>query len=183
EVPVWIDPVRGLLVIGSTSTALTDLITGALAQAIQGVKIGYLNTVLSPASVMTCWLLDGEKLNAHDRFDFSIGRDVELHSGDEMKTVVKYNRHHLDDKEMKRHINQGKLPTQLALDWKGRVSFTLTKAMQIKKITVLDVVFEGQKAEDAGGYDADWAIATGELSAMIDDLIEALGGDLDQEAA
>lgn len=181
DVPVWIDPARGLLVIGSTSTAVTDLVASALVQAIQGVKIDYLNTVLAPAAAMTSWLLDGEKLDAHDRFGFCIGRDVELHSGDEMKTVVKYNRHHLDDQEMRHHIGQGKLPVSLALDWNGRVSFTLTKATQIKKIKFMDTVFEGQNAEDAGGFDADWAITTGEMTTMIVDLIEALGGEIGQE--
>lgn len=179
DVPVWIDPARGRLVIGSTSTAVTDLITGAMVEAIQGVTIGYLNTVIAPAAVMTSWLLDGEKLDAHDRFDFSIGRDVELHSGDEMKTVVKYNRHHLDDEEMKRHINQGKLPTQLALDWKGRVSFVLTEGAQLKKIAFLDGAMthaDGETAETS--FYGDVAIATGELSALITDLIRVLGGEL-----
>ena len=179
DVPVWIDPARGRLVIGSTSTAVTDLITGAMVEAIQGVTIGYLNSVIAPAAVMTSWLLDGEKLDAHDRFDFSIGRDVELHSGDEMKTVVKYNRHHLDDEEMKRHINQGKLPTQLALDWKGRVSFVLTEGAQLKKIAFLDGAMthaDGETAETS--FYGDVAIATGELSALITDLIRVLGGEL-----
>lgn len=177
EVPVWIDPVRGLLVIGSTSTALTDLITGALVQALPGATIGYLNTQVAPQAAMTQWLTG----NDYDwPVGFDAGRDVELHSGDEMKTVVKYNRHHLDDSEMRRHIGQGKLPVSLALDWDGRVQFTLTKAGQIRKIKFLDAVFDGQKAEDAGGFDADWAIATGELSALIDDLVQALGGELEQ---
>lgn len=178
DVPVWIDREHGWLVIGSTSSTITDLVTVALVQAMPGVKIDHLNTVLAPQAAMTQWLAGADE---DWPAGFAAGRDVELHSGDEMKTVVKYNRHHLDDEEMKRHICQGKLPTQLALDWKGRVSFTLTKATQIKKIKFLDTVFEDQKAEDAGGFDADWAIASGELSALITDLIQALGGDLDQE--
>jgi recombination associated protein RdgC len=181
SVPVWIDPTCGLLVIGSTSTAVTDLITGALVRALQGASIDYLNTELAPATVMMNWLMDGNKLDACDRFGFCIGRDVELHSGDEMKTVVKYNRHHLDDEEMRHHIGQGKLPVSLSLDWNGRVSFTLTKAMQIKKIKFLDVVFEGQTDEHADSFDADWAITTGEMTAMIVDLIDALGGEMDRE--
>ena len=159
DVPVWIDPVSGLLIIGSTSSVITDLITCALVQALPGAKIDYLNTQVSPQAAMTQWLSGAD--DELPRF-FAPGRDVELHSEDEFKTVVKYNRHHLDDKEMKRHIGQGKLPVSLSLDWDGRGQFTLTKAGQIRKIKFLDTVFEGQKAEDAGGFDADWAITTGE---------------------
>lgn len=178
DVPVWIDPEHGWLVIGSTSSAVTDLITVALVQAMPGVKVDYLNTQVAPQAAMTQWLAGADE---DWPAGFAAGRDVELHSGDEMKTVVKYNRHHLDDEEMRHHIEQGKLPVSLALDWDGRVQFTLTKAGQIRKVKFLDIVFEGQKAEDAGGFDADWAIATGELSALIADLIQALGGELDQE--
>lgn len=178
EFPVWIDPVAGRLVIGSTSSAITDLITGALVQALPGAKIDYLNTNVAPQAAMTQWLAGADESWPAG---FAPGRDVELHSEDEMKTVVKYNRHHLDDEEMRHHIQQGKLPVSLALDWDGRVQFTLTKAGQIRKVKFLDTVFEGQKAEDAGGFDADWAIATDELSALIADLIQALGGEIGQE--
>ena len=178
EVPVWIDPVAGLLIVGSTSTAITDLVITALVHALDGVKIRHLDTAVAPQAAMTQWL--GGADDAWPRF-FAPGRDVELHSGDEMKAVVKYNRHHLDDEEMRRHIGQGKLPVSLALDWQDRVSFTLTKAGQIRKIKFLDTVFDGQKAEDAGGFDADWAIITGELEMLIQDLIAALGGEPQQE--
>jgi len=104
---------------------------------------------------------------------------VLFRSGDEMNSVVKFTRHPLDDEEMKRHIAQGKLPTQLALDWEGRVSFVLTEGTQLKKLAFLDGVFEEQAgAEDNGGFDSDVAIATGELAALITDLTTALGGEL-----
>ena len=182
-VPVWIDLENGLLIVGSTTTAVTDLVISALVQALPGATIGYLNTQVAPQAAMTQWLAGADDADDDDSWPayFAPGRDVELHSGDEMKAVVKYNRHHLDDKEMKRHIGQGKLPVSLALDWKGRVSFTLTQATQIKKIKFLDTVFDGQKTEDASGFDADWAIATGELSALITDLFQALGGAPEQE--
>lgn len=178
DVPVWIDQALGLLVVGSTTTAVTDQVISALVQALPGATIGYLNTQVAPQAAMTQWLAGADE---DWPSGFAPGRDVELKSDDELKTVVKYNRHHLDDEEMLRHISQGKLPTQLALDWQGRVSFTLTQATQIKKLKFLDTVFDGQKAEDAGSFDADWAIATGELSALIGDLIQALGGEIGQE--
>ena len=81
-----------------------------------------------------------------------------------------------------RRIAAGKLPTKLALTWDDRVSFMLTEGLQLKKIAFLDTVFEGSKADD-GGFDTDVAIATGELSKLLPDLIEALGGEADSGMA
>jgi recombination associated protein RdgC len=91
--------------------------------------------------------------------------------------VVRYVRHALDTDEVKHHVEGGKLPTRLAMTWDGRVSFSLTEGMQLKKVTFLDVVFESATEQD-GGFDADVAIATGELSQLLPDLLEALGGEV-----
>jgi recombination associated protein RdgC len=56
------------------------------------------------------------------------------------------------------------------------VAFTLTDAMRLKKISFLDGVV-GDDADD--GFDADVALATGELAPMIAALVEALGGELE----
>ena len=65
------------------------------------------------------------------------------------------------------------------------MSFTLTENLALKKIKLLDVVLEGQaqggSAED--NFDADVAIATGELGQLIPDLVAALGGPLEIGAA
>jgi len=73
------------------------------------------------------------------------------------------------------------MPTRLALTWSDRVSLVLTEALQLKKIAVLDGVFEAAAALASDGkeddFDADVAIATGELQQLIPDLLEALGGE------
>jgi recombination associated protein RdgC len=113
---------------------------------------------------------------------FTVDRECELKSADEEKAVVRYARHPLDIEEVQAHIAAGKLPTKLALTWDDRVSFMLTEGLQLKKIAFLDTVFEGSKADD-GGFDTDVAIATGELSKLLPDLVEALGGEADSGIA
>ena len=68
------------------------------------------------------------------------------------------------------------------MTWDDRVSFVLTDTMLVKKVSFLDVVFEGNKPEDSG-FDADAAIATGELAQLIPDLMAALGGEMELGAA
>jgi recombination associated protein RdgC len=67
----------------------------------------------------------------------------------------------------------------LAMTWKGRVSFVLTDSLQIKKLSVDDGLFDAGSARGGDeGFDADAAIATGELRQLIPDLVGALDGEL-----
>lgn len=175
-VMVWFDLEAGRLVLDCGSQGKADEVVTALVKALPGLQLSALNTQLSPQAAMTAWLSgSADDWPAH----FAPGREVELKSADELNSVVKFTRHHLDDEDMRRHIGQGKLPTRLAMDWDGRVSFVLTEATQLKKIAFLDGVFEDHgQSEDGGGFDADVAIATGELGALLTDLTQALGGEL-----
>ncbi len=173
---VWLDLANGRLVLDCASQGKADTLVTALVECLAGLQVSLLNTQVSPQAAMTQWLSgSADEWPEH----FAPGHEVELKSGDEMNSVVKFTRHPLEDEEMKRHIAQGKLPTKLALDWDGRVSFVLTEGTQLKKVAFLDGVFEEQAgAEDNGGFDSDVAIATGELGALITDLTTALGGEL-----
>ena len=171
----WFDLANGRLVLDCSSPGKADTLISALVACLDGLQISLLNTKVAPQAAMTRWLsgnADGWPVH------FAPGRFVELNSGDEMNATVKFDRHHLDDEQMRLHIGQGKLPTQLALDWKGRVSFVLTEGTQLKKIAFLDGVADGQ-AEGNDAFDADIAISTGELSALIKGLVKALGDELE----
>jgi recombination associated protein RdgC len=60
----------------------------------------------------------------------------------------------------------------------ARVSFVLTDTLQIKKIAFLDGVFDATSQEKEDSFDADTAIATGELRQLIPELLAALGGEM-----
>lgn len=176
SVMVWMDLQAGRLILDTSSQARADAVITALVKGLDGLQLSPFNTQMSPQVAMTAWLSgSADDWPAH----FAPGREVELKSADELKSVVKFTRHHLDEEQMRLHISQGKLPTKLALDWDGRVSFVLTESTVLSKIAFLDGVFEDNaSAEDEGGFDADVAIATGELGALINDLTTALGGEL-----
>lgn len=172
-VKLWIAPAQHLLMIDAGSAARADLALTALTKSLVGVSAQGLQTALSATTAMTEWLASQEPPQG-----FAIDRDCELKAADGERPVVRYARHALDIAEIREHLLAGKQPTRLALTWNGRVSFTLTDTLQIKKLAFLDGVFEGRKAgRDDEAFDADAAIATGELAPLIGDLIDALGGE------
>ena len=174
---VWIDPVSRLLVIDTNSQGRADEIVTLLVEALPGLSVSLLNTHTSPQAAMAHWLKEQEP-----PVGFTVDRECELKSANEEKSVVRYGRHPLDIEEVKAHIDAGKLPTKLALTWDDRVSFVLTEGGQLKKLSFLDTVFEGQKSDDSG-FDTDVAIATGELCKLIPDLVESLGGEAEYGVA
>jgi len=176
---VWIDLAAKRVLIGVSSAKKADGVVTRLVELFGGLRLAPLQTALSPATAMSAWLSDKEPPRG-----FSIDRECELKQPDSEKAAVRYARHTLEIDEVGEHIRQGKLPTQLALTWNSRVSFVLTDALVLKKIKLLDVVLEGSGQGDAdGGFDADVAITTGELRGLLPDLIDALGGPLEQPAA
>ncbi len=178
--PVWIDLKAGRVLVGAASAKKADVVATQLVELFGGLRLAPLQTALSPAAAMAAWL--SEKEAPHG---FSIDRECELRQPDSEKALVRYARHTLEIDELGAHIRQGKLPTQLALTWRGRVSFVLTDALALKKIKLLDVVLEGQPPSDAAeddGFDADVAIMTGELQQLLPELVEALGGPLEKDA-
>lgn len=173
---VWVSVADRLLVIDAASQSKVDEAITALVQAFDGLALSLLQTRVTPQSAMTRWL--GSDSGDESPEAFSVLRECELRSSDEEKAAVKFTRHNLEIEEVRRHIAQGKLPTRLALSWEDRVSFTLTESMQIKGIKFLEGVFDGRPDDAESGFDTDVALATGEMTKLIPDLVEALGGEL-----
>lgn len=170
---VWLDLEQGLMSLDAGSQSRADAVITALVNAMSDCAPRLLNTQMTPQAAMSAWLTAGEADG-----NFQIERDCELKASSEDRAVVKYTRHSLDTDEVKQHIAHGKLPVKLALNWQGRVAFLLSESMALKRIAFMDTVFEGTSKEKEDGFDADVAIATGELSQLLPELVDVLGGEL-----
>lgn len=176
----WLSPKDRMLVVDAGSLTGADRVVSALLAALleaapSGPALGLslVQTQTSPAAAMSHWLATQDA-----PWRFTIDRECELRTPDEQKSTVRYSRHTLNIDEVPQHIAAGKVPTRLAMTWNDRATFTLTDGGQIRNIKLLDVVMEGAVEKDGDGFDADAAIMTGELSAMIPDLLLALGGEV-----
>lgn len=170
---VWIDREKRRLIIDSTSTGTVDDIITALVKLVDGFAVEPQKTVMHPSAAMACWLDDQCAPG-----DFDIGKACDLKSIDETKAVVRYKNHSLLIHEVQAHIATGKFPTSLDLEWDGRVSFTLTDDLKLKKISFSDGVLEQSKAQGqrADDFDGNVVMATSEIGQMLDELIAELDG-------
>lgn len=177
SVLVWLDMKARRLVLNAGSQGKADEAVSALLKALPGLNIALLQTAISPQAAMTEWLLapTPEDWPA----DLCVERECTLKATGEDAASIRYVRHHLTTDDVRQHVSEGKLPTQLALSWDGRVAFVLTDTLQLKKVQFLDGVMDASgtdKEEDR--FDADVALATGLLSPLLDGLVAALGGEL-----
>ena len=171
----WIDPVNDWLVLDTAADKKADEVLEALIGADIEVAAKRLETQQSPSAAMTLWLSSG-KVPA----PFTIDQDLELKASGESRATVRYVNHPLEGKEIRDHIAGGKTATRLGMTWKNRISFVLTEQLQIKRVAFLDILkTEAQdQAEDAEAqFDIDFALMSGELAALLADLVEALGGE------
>jgi len=176
---LWLDADKRALVIAAGSMKAAEpvvkLLVDVMADLGHVLPLSPLSTSLAPATAMAEWLTTRQAPEG-----FSIDRDLELKKTGEEKSVVRYARHNLELDEIGQHIQEGKLPAQLALTWNDKVSFVLTEQLAIRKIDIRGVE-DAPKGED--GFDADAAIATAELSGLLPQLLASLGGELPAQAA
>jgi len=182
ELTVWLNPRQRWLVLDAGTQGKADEVIASLVRvAGRGFAIGLLQTARSPQSAMAGWLAAQSPDEWPDAFN--VERECELKGSGDEPAVVKFTRHNLAIDEVRKHVAEGKLPTRLALGWQGRVGVVLTQALQIRKVAFQEGVFEKDATVGKDErFDADAALATGELSALIADLIDALGGEAEATA-
>lgn len=172
---VWIDPVNRWLVIDAAASAKADEVIGLLAKTVDPFPIENLYVAQSPASAMTGWLAYDEAPS-----NFSIDQDTELRASGESGAAIRYVKHSIDAEDVRRHTQAGKQCTRMAMTWADRISFVLTETLDIKRVAPLDVIKEspdGIAKTDDEKFDSDMALMTGELAKLLDELVEALGGE------
>ncbi|MFJ1302426.1 recombination-associated protein RdgC [Bordetella genomosp. 5] len=172
---VWIDTVNHWLVIDAAASAKADEVIGLLVKSVDPLPLENLYVTQSPAAAMTGWLAEDEAPS-----NFSIDQDTELRASGESRAAIRYVKHSIDADDVRRHIQSGKQCTRLAMTWADRVSFVLTEAMDVKRVAPLDVLKENADTvsqNDDEKFESDMVLMTGELSKLMTDLVEALGGE------
>ena len=174
----WIDPVNGWLAIDAASPAKAEEFLEHLRKSVDQLPAKLLQVTQSPSSAMTGWVAEGEAPS-----HFTLDQDLELRSAE--KATVRYVKHTLEGEEIRQHIAEGKVVTRLAMTWGDRISFLLNENLQIKRLSFLDLLKEqadGQAENEEERFDIDFTLMTGEVAQLLNDLLEALGGELVKDA-
>ena len=172
-VRAWIDFEHGYLVVDSSSPKMAEDLGTVFRADVGDLPAVPLDTKQAPSAAMTGWLATGSSPPM-----FQVQDDCELLADNPTKAAVRYARHSLDGPELKSLISGGKICTRVGLGWRERLSLVLTDKLAIKRVRFIDISEDdaATKKNDEDAFDVDFTLMTGELSLLIADLTEALGG-------
>ncbi len=176
---IWIDPVNHWLLIDTSSPTRADEVVTALSKSIDPFPLRPLRLAKAPVQMMTAWLADDAAPAG-----FTIDQDTELKSTGDSRAAIRYTRQSIGADDARRHIDEGKQCTRMAMTWNDRISFVLTDPLVLRRIAPLDVAREGG-GEDSGDavarFDSDFTLMAGELARLLPELIDALGSEHDEQ--
>ncbi|WP_373975607.1 recombination-associated protein RdgC [Chitinibacter sp. SCUT-21] len=170
-----LDLENGIVIVDAASAAKAEFLLSTLRETLGSLPTRIIDTEISPCAAMTEWL-SSETPDA-----FSLGQDAELKTPGDDGSIARFKRQVMDCDEVRQHLEVGKVVTRLALAFGERLTFTLTDALEIKSLAMLDVLKDELKDMDAETQDAlfesQYALLVGELRGFIPELLAALGGE------
>lgn len=171
----WIDAEAGWLIVDSSSHKRGEELSTLLRETLGELAIEPLDTAQSPIAAMTQWLA-----TARVPGKFELDQDCEMKSGGDDPAAVRFAKHGLEGDDVRRHVKDGKSVTKLGLVWNERMRIVLADPGVVRRVR-FEMIEQDRAENDAQGgaderFDADFALMCGELSKLLADLVEGLGG-------
>ncbi|STQ90841.1 recombination-associated protein RdgC [Iodobacter fluviatilis] len=171
-----IDLKLNLILVDSAAAAKAENLLVSLRDALGSLPTRLIQTQITPQTAMTSWLENEVPV------PFELDADCELKFPGDDGAIARFVRQDLHSDEVKQHLATGKLVSKMGMAWNERIAFQLTEKLEIKRMSMLDVLEDELKDADVDTQDAmfesSFALATGELRQFIPELITALGEEL-----
>lgn len=175
----YIDHKENLIVVNSSSAKRAEDLLSKLREALGLLRCIPVSAKNIPTQVMTHWLQTNQ-LPAH----FELGEECELQASKDGR-VIRCKKQDLTASEILSHIQSGMFVSKLSLNYREGITFVIDDQLAIKRLKFDDTVSEKANERNpeskAEQFDADFAVMTIELRALIKDLLAAFGGETEAQ--
>jgi recombination associated protein RdgC len=169
-------PRSGWVVVDTMSKARAEELLSLLREALGSLPVAPPRPQSDPSAIMTAWLA-GERLPG----GIELGDECELKESGEEAGSIRVKRVELLSEEIRNHLDAGRRVVKLALGLDERLHFVLDEELAVKRLTFADVVLEPLQDVDGGDdlarMDAQFALLSLELEAMLPRILEWFGGE------
>ncbi|HHR5909315.1 TPA: recombination-associated protein RdgC [Providencia alcalifaciens] len=177
-VSVWIDNDNQRIIVDASSAKRAEDTLALLRKTLGSLPVVPLTMKTPIELTLTDWLRDGVIPQG-----FNLTDEAELKAMLAEGGIARFKKQDLVSDEIASHIEAGKLVTKLSLDWNDTIQFTLCDDCSLKKIKFSDMLKaqndDIDREDIAQRFDADFALFTGEMTRLIDSVIQSLGGEVD----
>ena len=169
-------PRSGWVVVDTTSKVRAEELLSLLREALGSFPVAVPRPQSDPSAIMTSWLA-GERLPG----GLELGDECELKESGEEAGSIRVKGVELLSDEIRKHLDAGRRVVKLALGLDERQRFVLDEELVVRRLVFEDVVLEPLQDVDGDDelarMDAQFALLSLELEAMLPRILEWFGGE------
>ncbi len=175
----YIDRKQGHVVINAASANKAEELLTLLRESLGSLPVIPIASKQLPFQMMTQWVTTASQSGSMPQH-FVLGSECELANPKETGSVIRAKHQDLSSNEINSHLQAGMIISKLALNWMDGIEFVLDDQLAIKRLRFGDNIqekadsFEAQTSEEQ--FAIEFSVMTLELSSLIKQLINALGG-------
>ena len=168
----YISPKDNLLIIGTPTASEAELFINCIRDSLGSFPVVPPQVQQKPQDVFSNWLMHRKLPD-----NFTLGDQCDLLDIEDTSTVS-CRRQDLDTKEIRSHLEAGKICTRVGIQWHGDLGMSVDKDIVLRQIKFESVNDEHMDDEDPiAKLDAAFVNMTLEFSRFLPELFSALGGE------
>ncbi|WP_425642978.1 recombination-associated protein RdgC [Marinomonas gallaica] len=168
DIWAYIDTKAKLVVLNSTNAGMTEQLFKLLQTTLGSFAMVPLQSQVSPASIMTDWLMKNDVPAS-----LETGDECEIQDASEDKAKIRFKSLEPLSEDVTRHLSQGMSVKNLALRWSEKMSFVLNDDLTLKKVKFDDTLKENAFNDSQGGTLSDMDANFALMSLTIRDFFES----------